>query len=189
MKLETDQDVELAVSRLAQRSPEALASFIASFACDPGPIGEQVRTFIVGDDLDATCASLTERIDALRLSRLRHIGRAEEAQIGERLELILDAIESLVLAVNSRAAFELTVRLIERDGDAMECCGDHHYFVAAAVNRAIRLAAKAGRSLPQEEVRRTLERLIAEDSFCTREALAAVAAKFASADPVLSTPP
>jgi hypothetical protein len=179
MKLETDQDVELAVSRLTQRSPEALASFIASFACDPGPIGEQVRTFIVGDDLDATCESLAQRIDALRPSRLRHIGRAEEAQIGERLELILDSIESLVLPVNSRAAFELLVTLIERDGDAMECCGDHHYSVAVAVNRAIGLVAKAGRSLPKVEVRRTLERLIAEDAYSTREALTDVATSFA----------
>ena len=115
MKLETDQDLEIAVSRLAQRTPDSLANFIASFACESGPIGE----------------------------------------------------------------FELLVSLIERDGDAMEQCGDYHDSVAAAVNRAIRLVAKAGRSLPEEEVRRTLERLIAEDAYGTRETLTEVAARFA----------
>ncbi len=108
---------------------------------------------------------------------------AAEAQIGERLERILDCIENQVLPVNSRAAFALIVSLIERDREAMDCCGDHHYSVAAAVNRAIGLFAKAGRSLPQEEVRPTLERLIAEDLYCTREALGEVAAKFCGANP------
>jgi hypothetical protein len=179
MKLETDQDLEIAVSRLAQRTPDSLANFIASFACESGTIGEQVRTFIVGDDLTATRESLSERIYAFRPSKHRHVRRGEGAQVGERLEFILDSIESLVLSVDSRAAFELLVSLIERDGDAMEQCGDYHDSVAAAVNRAIRLVAKAGRSLPEEEVRRTLERLVAEDAYGTRETLTEVAARFA----------
>jgi hypothetical protein len=103
---------------------------------------------------------------------------AEEAQIGERLERILDSIEKRVLPVNSRVAFELIVSLIEQDREAMDCCGDHHYFVAAAVNRAICLFAKAGKALPAGEVRRTLERLIAEDTYCTREALGELAGHF-----------
>ena len=173
MKSETDQDIEIAVSRLARRSPESLAQFIASFADDTGPVGEQVRTFIVGDDLAATCESLAERIDAFRPAKHRYVQRAEEAQIGARLELILDSIESLVLPVDAHAAFALIVSLIERDGDAMELCGDQHYSVVAAVNRAIRLVAEAGRSLPQDELRRTIERLIVEDAYGTREALAA----------------
>lgn len=173
MKSETDRDIETAVCRLAQRSPESLAQFIASFADDTGPVGEQVRTFIVGDDLAATCRSLAERIDAFRPARHRYVQRAEEARIGARLELILDSIESLVLPVDAGAAFALIVSLIERDGDAMELCGDHHYSVVAALNRAIGLVASAGRALPEAQVRRTLERLIMEDAYGTREALAA----------------
>jgi hypothetical protein len=123
----------------------------------------------------------TDRDVELALSRLFH--GAEEAQIGARIELILDSIESQVLPVNSRHAFELIVSLIERDQDAMECCGDHHHSVAAAVTRAIWLVAKVGRSLPESEVKSTLERLIAEDTYCTREALTEVVASFASADP------
>jgi hypothetical protein len=175
MKSETDPNLEIVVNRLAQRSAAALAQFIASFAEDCGPVGEQVRTFIVGDDLGATCDSLAGRIDAFRFSNHRYVHRAEEAQIGARFELILDSIESLVLPVDPHAAFRLIVSLIERDGEAMELCGDHHYSIVAAVNRAICLVAKAGQSLPKEEVRRTLERLVAEDAYSTREMLTEVA--------------
>lgn len=66
MRIETNRDLEAAIARLASRAPEALATFIASLAFDAGPIGEQVRTFIVGDDLSETTASLKGRIDALR---------------------------------------------------------------------------------------------------------------------------
>jgi hypothetical protein len=180
MKVETDRDIKLAVRRLAQRSPDSLAQLIASFADVGGPVGEQVRTFIVGDDLAATRGSLAERIDAFRPSKHRYIQHTDEAQIGVRLELILDAIESLVLPVDPRAAFELIVSLVERDCDAMELCGDHHYSVVAAVNRAISLIAKAGRSLPAEEVRTTVERLVAEDTYATRETLIEVAKDFTS---------
>jgi hypothetical protein len=50
VRIETNQDLETAITRLASRTPEALATFIASLAFDIGPIGEQVRTFIVGDN-------------------------------------------------------------------------------------------------------------------------------------------
>lgn len=115
----------------------------------------------------------TDRAVEVALSRL--FQDVDEAQVGERLESILDSIENLVLPVKPRAAFGLIVSLIEHDRDAMECCGDHHNAVAAALNRAMGLVAKAGRSLPEEEVRTTLERLIAEDTLMTREALAEVA--------------
>ena len=178
MKLETDHDFKLAVRRLAQRSPESLARVLASFAYDSGPVGG--GAYLSWPTICLRPAVLAERIDAFRPSRHRYVHRMEEAQIGVRLELILDAIESLVLPVDSRAAFELLVSLIERDGDAMELCGDHHYSVVAAVNRAIYLIAKAGRSLPAEVVRPAVERLVAEDTYATRESLIEVAADFRS---------
>jgi hypothetical protein len=64
MRIETNEDVETAIARLASRRPEALATFIASLAFDIGPIGEQVRTFIVGDNLFETTTSLKKRIEA-----------------------------------------------------------------------------------------------------------------------------
>jgi hypothetical protein len=58
IRIETNQDLETAIARLASRTPEKLATFIASLVFDAGPIGEQVCTFIVGDNLSETTASL-----------------------------------------------------------------------------------------------------------------------------------
>jgi hypothetical protein len=50
MRIETTEDFERARERLRRRDSESLAAFILSLAQDSGPIGQQVRTFIVGDD-------------------------------------------------------------------------------------------------------------------------------------------
>jgi hypothetical protein len=160
---------------VALRTPEALATFIASLVFDAGPIGEQVRTFIVGDNLSETKASLKERIEALRCSHSRHRS-IEDEEVGKRLGYILDSIEALVLPVSPATAFELLVMLIERDGDAMEQCGDDHYSVQTELETAANLIATAMKSLPSREARETLKRLVAEDGYGTRRPLAGVLA-------------
>jgi len=97
MRIETTQDLETAIARLTPRTPEALATFITSLAFDAGPVGEHVRTFLVGDDLPAITASLKERIDALRGSRRTHPRHRLHAEVGERIGYILWSIEVLVL--------------------------------------------------------------------------------------------
>lgn len=100
---------------MRRRDPEALAIFIASLALHDEPIGEQVCTFIVGDDLTETGLQLERRIDLLRKpwSRSRHeFGR----EVGQRLMFILDAIETFVLAKDSQRAFDLLVLVIQSDG-------------------------------------------------------------------------
>jgi hypothetical protein len=175
VRIETNQDLETAIARLASRAPEALATFIASLAFDSSPIGEQVRTFLVGDNLSETTASLKERINALRGSRRSRRPRARE-EVGERLGYILHSIETLVLPVSSATAFELLVLLIERDGDAMEQCGDDHWSVQMKLQTAANLIATAMKSVPSREARQTLERLVAEDGYGTRAPLADVLA-------------
>jgi len=64
--MQTIQELDDATARLSRRSPHYLATFILSLVHDDGPIGEHVRTFIVGDDLAETVASLKARITALR---------------------------------------------------------------------------------------------------------------------------
>jgi hypothetical protein len=178
VRIETNQDLQNAIARLASRTRETLATFIASLAFDIGPIGEQVRTFIVGDDLSETTASLKERIEALRGSRRSHSRHPanEDEEVGKRLGYILESIEALVLPVSPATAFELLVLLIERDGDAMEQCGDDHYSVQTELETAAKLVAAAMKSLPTREVRETLERLVAEDGYGTRRPLADVLA-------------
>ena len=172
--LETTQDVAAARRRLEGRSPQALAAFIVSLAHDAGPVGEQVRTFMVGDDLAATVESLRERIAALGdADGAAPRDRTGEA-VGQRLGYLLEAIEILVLPVDAGRAFELLVLLTERDGEAMECCGDHHDTVAGAIERAADLIERAIRALPREEVLVVLKRLAATDEYGTRQRLAAI---------------
>lgn len=100
MRIETRQDVEAAIARLVSRTPDALAIFITSLAFDTGPIGEHVRTFLVGDDLPAISASLKERIDALRGTRRWHPRHRTPEEVGERISYILWSIEMLILPVS-----------------------------------------------------------------------------------------
>ncbi len=155
MRIETNQDLEAAITRLTSRSPEALASFIASLAFDAGPIGEQVRTFIVSDDLSETTASLKERIDGLRTSRRSNSRGRFQEEVGERLRYILSSIDTLVLPVTTATAFELLVLLIERDGDAMEQCGEDDWSVQMRLKTAADLVASAMKSLTGRKAMRT----------------------------------
>jgi hypothetical protein len=181
MRIVTYRDLDTAITRLSHRSPQSLATFIASLAHDSGPIGEQVRTFIVGDKINAAIASLKQRIDHLRHLRNRSTRHHSGEDVGQRLDYILDAIETLVLPVDPRAALELLVLLIERDGDAMESCGDYHEGVQSAVDLAAGLIAEAGKSHPRHEVRITLKRLVAEDAYGTRLSVSALIDTFAPA--------
>lgn len=176
MRIETNRDLEAAIARLALRAPEALATFIASLAFDTGPIGEQVRTFIVGDDLSETTASLKRRINALRGSRRSNSRHRAHEEVGQRLGYLLHSIETLVLPLSPARAFELLVLLIERDGDAMEQCGDESWSVQMQLETAASLVATAMKTLPRIEVKQTLERLVAEDGYGTRTPLTKVLA-------------
>jgi hypothetical protein len=177
MRIETNQDLQTAIARLASRTPEMLATFIASLAFDAGPVAEQVRTFIVGDNLSEVTASLKERIDALRGSQRSYSRHRVDEEVGERLGYILSSIETLVLPVSPATAFELLVLLIERGGDAMEQCGDDDWSVQLKLETAANLLATAMKSLvPGREARQTVERLVAEDGYGTRAPPAAVLA-------------
>jgi hypothetical protein len=88
----------------------------------------------------------------------------------------LDSIETLVLPESPATAFELLVLVVEGDGDAMEQCGDDDYSVQTALKTAATLIAAAMKSLPSPEARETLERLVAEDGYGTRQPLADVLA-------------
>jgi hypothetical protein len=81
------------------------------------------------------------------------------------------SIEMLVLSVSPTTAFELLVLLIERDGDAMEQCGDDHWSVQMKLETAAELVAKAMKSLPSRNARQTWEGLVAEDGYGTRAPL------------------
>jgi hypothetical protein len=174
--IETKADFARALERLRHRDSESLAAFILSLAQDGGPIGEQVRTFIVGDDAKKTVESIGARIRELRTPTESEIRRQLGREIGERLEFILDAIETLVLPANPKKAFELLLKVFEADAVAMENCGDHDFEVSSAFERAGELIGWVAQSMPQGEVVAELEALLDDDGYGVRGVLAEVLA-------------
>ena len=189
MPLETQNGIRVAISRTRGAStcnpPGSPSNRRAghrrrSVATSPAPVVAEIQALLwqpaTGDNLSETTASLKERIEVLRGSRRSHSRHRADEEVGERLGYILDSIKVLVLPVSPATAFELLVSLIERDGDAMEQCGDDHYSVQTELETAANLVATAMKSLPSREARETLERLVAEDGYGTRRPLADVLA-------------
>lgn len=174
MRIDTVQGAARAIEKLARRDPRSLAKLIVSLAQDAGPIGEQVRTFIIGDDIAAATESIKERIESLRTPSESDYRRQRGEEIDERLEFILDSIETLVLPVSAKQAFELLILVFRSDAVAMENCGDHDYEVTSVFDRATELIAKAARSLPHKEAEAALQPLILDDDYGVRRGLSEV---------------
>jgi hypothetical protein len=174
MLITTKDDVDRALKRLRRRDPEALAAFVLSLAQDAGPVGEQVRTFIVGDDVTETVTSVRQRIEGLRTPTEYDYRHARGKGIGASLAYIVESIETLVLPVDAKSAFELLAAVFEADGKAMENCLDHHWEVQCAFERAAGVMAEAAKSLPAVEVKEKLAELMAVDSYGVRAMLASL---------------
>src|ERR1700690_3029919 len=124
MRIDTVQGAARAIEKLARLDPRSLAKFIVSLAQDSGPIGEQVRTFIVGDDVAAATESIKGRIESLRTASESDYRQRRGEEIDERLAFVLDSIETLVLPVNPKKAFELLILVFQSDSVARENWGD-----------------------------------------------------------------
>jgi len=168
VRTDTIQGGAEAIARLSRREPKLLAAFIVSLAQDCGPVGEQVRTFIVGDDVDQVSSSIQERIESIEGISEYEYRHRRGAEIGQRLGFILDAIETWVMPLDPRRAFELLVRFVESDGVAMENCGEHDFEVSCAFKRAAALIGRTARSLPVAPVQAAVRALLAEDAYGVR---------------------
>ena len=175
-RLETTQDVERAFERLRRRDSASLAAFIMSLAQESGPAGEQVRTFIVGDVVTEAVQSIQERIKELAIPDEYTYRHARGQEMGIRLGFVLDAIETLVLPIDPRNAFDLLVLFFKADGQAMENCGDHDFEVTCAFERAAELIGRTATSVPRAVVVATLQPLLEGDGYGLRRALAEVIA-------------
>jgi hypothetical protein len=172
MRISTQNQPAAAIERLRRLEPKTLARFIVSLSEDPGPVGEQVRTFIVGNDVVLAAASLRERIGNLGTPSEYEHRHARGRELGARLGFILDGIETWVLPVDPKSAFGLLVGFFEADAVAMENCGDHDFDVSCAFARAAELIRAAARSLPKTDVRHVLEGLLLSDAYEVRKGLA-----------------
>jgi hypothetical protein len=170
--IENKNDFEQAFERLRRRDSDSLAAFLMSLASLSGPVGDQVRTFIVADTLTETVESLRERIGRLAVAseyELRHsLGR----EVGLTLEFIIDSVELLVLPVDADAAFELLAAVFEADEVVAENCGEHDWEVARAYQRAAGIMATAASHLPPARVEPRIRMLVETDQYGMRAKLA-----------------
>jgi hypothetical protein len=174
VRMKTQEDLDIARERLRRRDSESLVSFLISLTAGSGPVVEQVRTFIGGDDLADTVESVRRRITGLKISSEYEHRHSYGREIGMQLNFIVDSIERLVLPVDAQAAFELLAALIEADGVAMENCGEHDWPVACAYQRATKVLAEAAKSMPRPQVENRITTLVADDAYGMREGLAAI---------------
>jgi hypothetical protein len=177
VRIQTKDDQARALDRLQRRDPGALAAFILSLAQDSGPVGEQVRTFIVGDVVAEAAEALRIRIKGLAIPDESAHRHSRGKEIGVSLGFFLDAIETLVLPSDPRQAFDLLVLFFKADGQAMENCGDHDFEVTCAFERAAELIERAATSVPRTDVLAVLTPLLDDDGYGVREALGAVIAR------------
>jgi len=180
VRIETKEEFERARERLRRRDCDSLAAFLMSLALDSGPVGEQVRTFIVGDDVPETVAAIRERIASLALPTDYAQRHAQGRQIGVSLELILDSSENLLLPADPAAAFSPLGAVFEADSMAMEHCGEHDWEVSSAYRRAAQLMQTAAAHLPTATVAETLRELISHDGYGVRAPLNSVLAALES---------
>jgi hypothetical protein len=168
VRIDTKEDFERAHEQLRRRGCDSLASFLMSLAMDSGPVGEQIRTFIVGDDLAKTVESVRHRIRGLQIPSDYDHRHSRGREIGVNLDFIVDSVERLVLPIDPNAAFQLLVALFEADGVAMENCGEHDWEVTCAYKRAVGVMAEAAKSLPRAEAEESVKRLIDRDGYGMR---------------------
>ncbi len=173
-RLQTAAGAAEALARLSRRDPESMAAFILSLARYDGAVADQVRTFIVGDDVGDAVESLRERIARLEPPTEYAQRHAQGRQVAADLECILDSIERLLVPVDPLAAFNLLVKVIEADGVTMENCGDHDWEVSCAYERAIHLMGITAPALPRRVVADKIRTLMANDGYGIRAALDSV---------------
>jgi hypothetical protein len=171
VRIETKEDFERARERLRRRDCDALAAFVMSLALDSGPVGEQVRTFIVGDDVAQTVESVRERIKGLEIPSEYEHRHSRGREMGAHLDCIVDSVERLILPKDPKAAFDLLVAMFEADQVAMENCGEHDWEVDCAYRRATGVMAEAAKHLSRAEVDERVKALIEGDAYGMRAGL------------------
>jgi hypothetical protein len=135
-----------------------------------------VRTFIVGDVVAEAAEAVRVRIKGLAIPDEYAHRHARGKEIGVSLGFVLDAIETLVLPIDPREAFDLLVLFFKADGQAMENCRDHDFEVTCAFERAAELIERAATSVPSADVVAALVPLMGDDRYGLRSALADVIA-------------
>lgn len=163
---------ERAKRRLDQRSPEALAAFILTLLHEPHGIGAYVEAFIFADEPGRAFELVEAQIRTLRRVETDYEWRHRRGDdFCAQADLVLEAIEHVVLPRDAAGALRLLERLYESepaivDGSLGDDDGPSRLF-----ERAAGLFHTAGRRLPAVEVETIRGRLMARDDYGLRRHL------------------
>lgn len=168
------EERDRARQRLERRSSEALAAFILTLLRAPQGVGAYVEAFVAADEPERSVGLVEAQITALRSRQtdygLRH-RRGDD--FTARAELVLDAIEHVVLPRDAARALRLLEQFYECEGEIADGSFGDDFGLSCLFERAARLFQAASEALPAAEVDALRERLLAHDDCGLRRYLRA----------------
>ncbi|MGH8254652.1 MAG: hypothetical protein ACRET0_00355 [Steroidobacteraceae bacterium] len=160
--------------QLEQRSSEALAAFILTLLHAPQGVGACVEAFIAADEPERSVGLIEAQISALRRGETDYEWRHRRGEdFTARAELVLDAIEHVVLPRDAAGALRLLERFYDSEREIADGSFGDDFGLSCVFERAARLFQAAGGALPAAEVDALRERLLAHDDYGFRRHLRA----------------
>lgn len=170
--ISTVEERDRARQRLERRSSEALAAFILTLIHAPQGIGAYVEAFAAADEPERSVGLIEAQISALRRGETEYEWRHRRGDdFTARAQLVLDAIEHVVLPRDAAGALRLLERFYECEREIADGSFGDDFGLSRLFERAARLFHAAGGELPTAEVDALRERLLAHDDYGLRRHL------------------
>lgn len=170
--ISTIEERDRAKQQLEQRSSEALAKFILTLIHAPHGIGAYVEAFIAADAPERSIGIIETQISALRRGETDYQWRHRRGDdFTARAEIVLDAIEHVVLPRDAAGALRLLERFYECEREIVDESFGDDLGLSGVFERTARLFHAAAGRLETPEVDAFRERLLAHDDFGLRRHL------------------
>lgn len=166
------EERDRARQRLEQRSSEALAQFILTLIHAPHGIGAYVEAFIAADVPKRSIGIIEAQISVLRRGETDYEWRQRRGDdFTARAELVLDAIEHVVLPSDAAGAVRLLERFYECEREIVDGSFGDDIGLSQVFERAATLFHAAAGRLTTAKVDALRERLLAHDDYGLRRHL------------------
>jgi hypothetical protein len=170
--ISTVEERDRARQRLERRSSETLAAFILTLLHAPQGVGAYIEAFIAADEPERSVRVTEGQISALRRGQTDYEWRHRRGDdFTARAQLVLDAIEHVVLPCDAAGALGLIERFYECEGEIADGSFGDDFGLSCLFERAARLFHAAGGAMPAAEVDALRERLLAHDDYGLRRHL------------------
>lgn len=170
--ISTIEERDHARQRLEERSSEALTAFILTLLHAPHGVGAHVDAFIAADEPERSVGLVEGQISALRRGETDYEWCHRRGDdFTARAELVLDAVEHIVLPRDAAGALRLLERFYESEREIADGSFGDDFGLSCLFERAARLFHAAAGQLATAEVDDLRERLLAHDDYGLRRHL------------------